>query len=64
MAKGREDIDWMRLALAEAEKGRGAVEPNPMVGAVVVRDDRAIGFGHHGRERLLLDCWLIVDESY
>jgi diaminohydroxyphosphoribosylaminopyrimidine deaminase/5-amino-6-(5-phosphoribosylamino)uracil reductase len=39
----------MRLALAEAEKGRGAVEPNPMVGAVVVRDDRAIGVGHHER---------------
>ena len=39
----------MRRALAEAETGRGAVEPNPMVGAVVVRDGRPIGIGHHER---------------
>jgi diaminohydroxyphosphoribosylaminopyrimidine deaminase/5-amino-6-(5-phosphoribosylamino)uracil reductase len=44
-----EDLLWMRLALAEAEKGRGAVEPNPMVGAVLVRDGRALGRGHHAR---------------
>lgn len=40
---------WMRRALAEAERGRGAVEPNPMVGAVVVRDHRIAGVGHHAR---------------
>jgi diaminohydroxyphosphoribosylaminopyrimidine deaminase/5-amino-6-(5-phosphoribosylamino)uracil reductase len=40
---------WMRRALAEAERGRGAVEPNPMVGAVVVRDGRMVGVGHHAR---------------
>jgi diaminohydroxyphosphoribosylaminopyrimidine deaminase/5-amino-6-(5-phosphoribosylamino)uracil reductase len=39
----------MRRALAEAEQGRGSVEPNPMVGAVIVRDGRAIAAGHHGR---------------
>src|SRR5438270_10168758 len=39
----------MRRALAEAERGRGAVEPNPLVGAVVVRDGRPVGFGHHAR---------------
>ncbi len=39
----------MNLALAAAERGRGAVEPNPMVGAVVVRDGRAVGVGHHAR---------------
>src|SRR5438128_11038562 len=43
------DLFWMRRALAEAERGRGAVEPNPMVGAVVVRDGRLAGFGHHER---------------
>lgn len=32
----------MRLALAEAAKGRGWVEPNPMVGAVVTALDGAI----------------------
>ena len=30
-------------------KGSGAVEPNPMVGAVVVRDGRLVGVGHHER---------------
>src|SRR5262245_58873012 len=39
----------MTLALSEAEKGRGFVEPNPMVGALVVRDDRVAGIGHHAR---------------
>jgi diaminohydroxyphosphoribosylaminopyrimidine deaminase/5-amino-6-(5-phosphoribosylamino)uracil reductase len=39
----------MRRALAEAERGRGHVEPNPLVGAVVVRDGQAVGIGFHGR---------------
>ena len=39
----------MARALAEAERGRGCVEPNPMVGAVVVREGRTIGVGHHAR---------------
>ena len=43
------DVAWMNLALAEAERGRGAVEPNPMVGAVVVRQGRVVGLGHHAR---------------
>jgi diaminohydroxyphosphoribosylaminopyrimidine deaminase/5-amino-6-(5-phosphoribosylamino)uracil reductase len=41
------DRGWMRLALAEAECGRGAVEPNPLVGAVIVREGRVEGTGHH-----------------
>jgi diaminohydroxyphosphoribosylaminopyrimidine deaminase/5-amino-6-(5-phosphoribosylamino)uracil reductase len=39
----------MTLALREAEKGRGSVEPNPMVGAVVVHDGQLVGLGHHAR---------------
>jgi diaminohydroxyphosphoribosylaminopyrimidine deaminase/5-amino-6-(5-phosphoribosylamino)uracil reductase len=39
----------MRLALAEAERGRGWVEPNPLVGALVVRDGQLVAAGHHGR---------------
>jgi diaminohydroxyphosphoribosylaminopyrimidine deaminase/5-amino-6-(5-phosphoribosylamino)uracil reductase len=41
------DRPWMARALAEAERGRGSVEPNPMVGAVVVREGRLVGVGHH-----------------
>ncbi len=39
----------MRLALAEAEKGRGRTHPNPVVGALVVRGSRIISRGHHER---------------
>jgi diaminohydroxyphosphoribosylaminopyrimidine deaminase / 5-amino-6-(5-phosphoribosylamino)uracil reductase len=43
------DEDWMRRALELAERGRGWVEPNPLVGAVVVRDGVAVGEGWHQR---------------
>lgn len=49
MIASDEDRYWMARALAEAGRGRGLVEPNPMVGAVVVRDGRAVGVGHHRR---------------
>ncbi len=39
----------MHRALAEAARGLGAVEPNPMVGAVVVRGGRLVADGHHAR---------------
>ena len=42
----------MRLALAEAEKGRGRTHPNPAVGAVVVRGGRVISRGHHEKAGL------------
>ena len=41
------DEGFMRLALREAEKGRGRTHPNPAVGAVVVRGGRVIARGHH-----------------
>ena len=37
----------LRRALELAELGRGHVSPNPLVGAVLVRDDEVIGEGHH-----------------
>jgi diaminohydroxyphosphoribosylaminopyrimidine deaminase/5-amino-6-(5-phosphoribosylamino)uracil reductase len=43
------DDTWMARALELAERGRGRVEPNPLVGAVVVRDGRAVGEGWHQR---------------
>jgi diaminohydroxyphosphoribosylaminopyrimidine deaminase/5-amino-6-(5-phosphoribosylamino)uracil reductase len=39
----------MKLALELAEKGRGWTSPNPMVGAVVVKDDQVVGRGYHQR---------------
>jgi diaminohydroxyphosphoribosylaminopyrimidine deaminase/5-amino-6-(5-phosphoribosylamino)uracil reductase len=41
------DDHWMRRALALAEQGRGYVEPNPLVGAVVVREGALVGEGWH-----------------
>ncbi len=42
-----EDEQFMSRALELAEKGRGSVEPNPMVGALLVRDGRVLGSGWH-----------------
>ncbi len=41
------DKDYMKIALELALKGSGNVNPNPMVGAVVVKDDKIIGRGYH-----------------
>lgn len=38
---------YMSLALELAVKGRGRVEPNPMVGAVLVKDGEIVGKGYH-----------------
>lgn len=43
------DEYYMKLALALARKGRGYVSPNPMVGAVIVKNGRIIGRGYHQR---------------
>ncbi|MCL4837997.1 MAG: bifunctional diaminohydroxyphosphoribosylaminopyrimidine deaminase/5-amino-6-(5-phosphoribosylamino)uracil reductase RibD [Thermoanaerobaculia bacterium] len=39
----------MRRALALAARGRYRTSPNPMVGAVVLRDGRRVGEGYHRR---------------
>lgn len=43
------DEYYMRIALALAQKGNGWVSPNPMVGAVIVKDGQIIGQGYHER---------------
>ena len=42
-----DDETLMRRALDLAERGRGLVSPNPLVGAVLVRDGRVVGEGWH-----------------
>ena len=42
------DNIYMGRALALAAKGEGRVNPNPLVGAVIVRDGAVIGQGYHG----------------
>lgn len=41
------DSDYMKIALQLAKKGCGYTSPNPMVGAVIVKDGRIIGQGWH-----------------
>lgn len=42
-----EDIKYMQMAMDLAEKGRGYTNPNPLVGAIIVTDDKIIGQGFH-----------------
>ena len=41
------DEKYMKLALRLARRGLGRTSPNPMVGAVIVKNDRIIGKGYH-----------------
>lgn len=46
----KEDEKWMKVAIRAAEKGRGYVSPNPLVGCVIVSaDGRLLGKGYHER---------------
>ena len=47
MSHSAEDLEYMRRALSLAARGAGHVSPNPLVGAVIVRDGRVIGEGWH-----------------
>ncbi|MBO7741659.1 MAG: bifunctional diaminohydroxyphosphoribosylaminopyrimidine deaminase/5-amino-6-(5-phosphoribosylamino)uracil reductase RibD [Victivallales bacterium] len=44
-----ESENWMRTALEAARKGWGRCVPNPMVGAVIVRDGVMLASGYHQR---------------
>ena len=41
------DQEYMLRAIQLAKKGEGWTNPNPMVGAVIVKDGRIIGEGYH-----------------
>ena len=43
------DVKYMYRCLQLARIGNGFVAPNPMVGAVIVHNDRIIGEGYHHR---------------
>ena len=42
-----EDCRFMRRAMELADRGKGFVNPNPLVGAVVVKEGQIIGEGWH-----------------
>ncbi len=41
------DETWMQQAIDLARKGQGSVEPNPMVGCVIAKNDKCIARGWH-----------------
>lgn len=47
--KGVRGLDelYMKMALDLAKKGKGWTSPNPLVGAVIVKDGKVIGQGYH-----------------
>ena len=57
-----QDVPHLERTLELARRGRGSTSPNPLVGAVVVKDGRTIGEGFHARagdahaERAALDA--------
>jgi len=44
------DLSIMQIALEEAQKGRGLVAPNPLVGAILILDGKIISKGFHGED--------------
>lgn len=40
---------YMKIAINEAEKGEGWTNPNPMVGAVIVKEDKILNKDYHHR---------------
>ena len=42
-----DDEHFMKMALDLAKKGEGFTSPNPMVGAVIVKNGRVVGKGYH-----------------
>ena len=40
---------YMLRAIELAKKGEGFTNPNPLVGAVIVKDGKIIGEGYHAR---------------
>lgn len=46
---GQDEEIWMKWALRLAARGRGRTSPNPMVGALLVRNGDVVGTGWHRR---------------
>jgi riboflavin biosynthesis protein RibD len=43
----KSDVEFMKRAVELAARGAGQVSPNPMVGAVIVKDGKVVGEGYH-----------------
>ncbi|NOU61151.1 bifunctional diaminohydroxyphosphoribosylaminopyrimidine deaminase/5-amino-6-(5-phosphoribosylamino)uracil reductase RibD [Marinifilum caeruleilacunae] len=60
------NYEYMHRAFELAKKGIGRVNPNPLVGAVIVKDDKIIGEGYHeffGGPHAEVNAFLSAKES-
>ena len=57
------DNKWMTRTLVLARKGEAQTHPNPMVGAIVVAGDRAVGQGCHIYDRMKHAEVLALEEA-
>lgn len=54
-------MNFYEKALELARKGEGYVNPNPLVGAVIVKDGEIIGQGYHEfLEEIMLKLMLLI----
>ena len=54
-----DDEKWMNLACNEALKAFGRTSPNPLVGAVAIKDNKLVSTGYHHKAGLAhaeVDC--------
>ena len=47
MAKSKKDLYFLLKAISLAKKGEGLTSPNPLVGAVIAKDNKIISKGYH-----------------
>jgi diaminohydroxyphosphoribosylaminopyrimidine deaminase / 5-amino-6-(5-phosphoribosylamino)uracil reductase len=59
VTREQQDEGFMRAALREAKKAEGKTSPNPVVGAVLVVNNRIVAKGHHraaGNDHAEIEC--------
>jgi len=54
---------FIKLCLELASLGKGSVSPNPLVGAVVVKNNRIVGIGYHKRPGLSHAEKIAIDDA-
>src|SRR5690349_12022925 len=57
------DLHFLDLTLTLAAKGEGQVKPNPLVGAIVVKDGIVVGRGFHRYEGIKHAEVLALEEA-
>ncbi|MCH4895586.1 bifunctional diaminohydroxyphosphoribosylaminopyrimidine deaminase/5-amino-6-(5-phosphoribosylamino)uracil reductase RibD [Marinilabiliaceae bacterium JC040] len=60
------DVEFMRQAMNLAARGKGGVNPNPLVGAIIVKNDQIVAQGwhkHYGESHAEVNAFKDADEN-